>query len=478
MTRPRRRTWTWSTVLGVGVVAATAIAQGSPSATAAADVVATPASPVAAAPASSPTAAATDSTTTDSGGAIVIPPSGIAQVPVAIPVPVDSDASTALLVSNVCTGDLRESGYFQIIEPVAFLADLPKEGLGIVPDDWKSVGAQGVVKGRAKVTGDTLQLSLRFYEPGIGDAAVLQRDYTGSTKDARSFVHSFDNDLVKLLTGVDGFFGTKIAFVAGGTGKKEIYVMDSDGANPYAVTNYGSLSILPVWSPGGGLIAFTSYLRGNPDLYLVGPGGGHPRRIGHFDGMNTPGSFSPDGQKLAVTLSKGGPIDIYTMDTSGSGLTRLTDSEPPIIDTSPEFSPDGSQIAFVSNREGGPQLFVMSSSGGAATRVTFAGKYNTEPAWCPRSDVHLLAYTARSDSGVDFDIFTVDLDSGTVTRLTEGQGDNTSPTWAPNGRVIAFASSRGGIWSMNVDGSNQHQISAFGESPRWGPALANPEASH
>ena len=51
---------------------------------------------------------------------------------------------------------------------------------------------------------------------------------------------------------------------------------------------------------------------------------------------------------------------------------------------------------------------------------------------------------------------------GALRRLTEGQGNNTSPTYSPDGRLIAFSSSRGGLFLMNQDGLNQTRILAGG----------------
>jgi TolB protein len=111
----------------------------------------------------------------------------------------------------------------------------------------------------------------------------------------------------------------------------------------------------------------------------------------------------------------------------------------------------------------------MSASGGGVRRLTFAGNYNQEPDWCPRRETPLVAFTGRDDKG-RYDIFTIDVKSGAVKRLTQGQGSNKSPSWAPNGRVLVFASSRGGLWISNADGLNQHQIyRGPAETPSWSP---------
>ena len=98
--------------------------------------------------------------------------------------------------------------------------------------------------------------------------------------------------------------------------------------------------------------------------------------------------------------------------------------------------------------------------------MSFTGSYNQEPSWCPRAATPKIAFTARDDKGA-YDIFSIDVGGGNLKRLTQGQGNNKSPSWSPDGRLIVFSSSRGGLWVMNADGLNQHQISKFGETPSW-----------
>src|SRR5262249_62185052 len=129
----------------------------------------------------------------------------------------------------------------------------------------------------------------------------------------------------------------------------------------------------------------------------------------------------------------------------GHVLARLTNN--PALDSSPAFSPDGSQIAFVSNRQGSPQIFVMPASGGAPKRLTFQGKYNQTPRWNPRSDKQQIAFTGRDERGV-FDVFILDLKTSRIDRIVAtAKGSNLDPSWSPDGRLLAYTSSRGGIFA-------------------------------
>jgi TolB protein len=173
-------------------------------------------------------------------------------------------------------------------------------------------------------------------------------------------------------------------------------------------------------------------------------------------------------------MSYEGNAEIYRINAGDGGQqAKLTTHA--AIDSSPSFSPDGSQIAFVSNRQGSPQIFVMPSSGGSAKRVTFQGKYNQTPRWNPRADKAQIAFTGRDERGV-FDVFLVDVRTGKIDRVTQGKGSNQDPTWSPDGRLLAYTSTRGGLYVANPE--TRHEVEIWrgaGASPSWGPAPATPK---
>ncbi|HET7502784.1 MAG TPA: hypothetical protein VFK02_17300 [Kofleriaceae bacterium] len=386
--------------------------------------------------------------------------------PIAVPTSVDGDTAAAKEIAQVASFDLSVAGMFKVLDPAGFLADQKSEGLNIVPQKWKDVGAFGVIKYRATAS----DVEFRLYEISKGAASVMTRSYPRKG-DTRMLVHRFCNEVVKYYTGEPGFFGSKIVFTAKSKTASAIWAMDFDGKNAYAVSNNSSQNILPSWAPSGGKIAYTSFMRNNPDLYVAPAGGGRPVKLSSQRGMNTGASWSPDGSKIALTLSKDGNPEIYIINAVDGGIIkRITNDK--AIDTSPAWSPDGGQIAFVSDRNGGPQIFVVSASGGAAKQVSFNGSYNTTPTWSPKPGKHVIAYTTRD--GGTYDIVTLDLDTNATTRVTQGEGSNEEPAFSPNGRAIAFARAGQGVFIANADGTGKAVKVWSGSATGidWGPAPA------
>lgn len=377
------------------------------------------------------------------------------------------DAGLGREAAEIARRDFEIAGLFKVLDPASFPQALTAEGLNFSAAAWSQVGAQGIVKLSVARGGAGVQLEGRLYQIGRGETPVLSQKYSGV--DTRAATHAFVNDVIGAFTGIKGVFGSRI-FLAQNHGK-EITAVGMDGSGAQTLTKMGTDSMLPSVSPSGGEVAFTSFLRGSPDLYIVSAGGGRARRVSQRPGMNTGACWLPDGHSLLVTLSFEGSADLYRIDTEGKILKRLTNESS--IESSPAISPDGSTIAFVSNRQGTPQIFTMPVGGGAAKRVTFQGSYNQTPKWNPRADKPQIAFTGRDERGV-FDVFLLDLKSGKIDRMTQNQGSNYDPTWSPDGRLLGYASTRGGLFILNPETRQETLVwKGAARSPSWGPVPAS-----
>ncbi len=378
---------------------------------------------------------------------------------IAVPKPL-GHATASREVQSIQSNDFKLSSLFEVLSEKSYIADLSAEGMSIEKDPWVQIGAQGVSKCRVKKSGDSLMLDFKLFEVPRGGKPVLSKSYSGSSKELRSLVHKWVNDVIGYFTGERGVFGTRLAFSRRiGPGTKHVFTADWTGGAVGRGTRNNAINLLPAWGPGGS-IYYTSFVEGAPFLYRTG----QRKAVLSETGLNMGAAFH--GGKMAVVLSRDGNPEIYVGNADGSGLKRLTTSGS--IDVSPSWSPDGSKIAFVSDRHGSPQIFVMGAGGGGAKRLTYKGSYNQTPCWCPRPGSNLIAFTGRD--GGTYDIFTVNLSGGGIRRLTQKQGRNMDPAFSPDCRAVAFHSSRGGIFISNPEGLNQNLvIKGAADTIKWSP---------
>ncbi len=358
--------------------------------------------------------------------------------------------------SEIMRNDFKLVSLFQVLDSRSFLADLNAEGLNIVPNSWSPVGAQGVIKGRITQTANEIQVEMRFFDLSRGANPALTRTYNGGRGELRRFMHDFANEVVRLLTGKAGAFGTRLTFARrAGPGRKDVYVSQFDGHGVGRVSSGEGVSMLPSFGPGG-----VWFSRLTDTGMFITHSNAENRRIIDGDGLNMGPTVC--GGRVYFTSTRDGNSEIYSASTDGTDVQRITNH--PAIDVSPACGPGG-RIAFVSTRHGGPQVFVMNASGGGVRRVTFRGSHNQTPQWCPDAGQPLLAFTGRSGG---MDVFTVNIATQEYTRITQGQGVNKDPAFSPDCRMLAFYSSRGGIFLSNPEGLNQNRVvSGHAETIRW-----------
>jgi TolB protein len=349
---------------------------------------------------------------------------------------------------EVLRNDLTLSSLFQVLDPRSFIANLPSEGLGIQKAPWSSVGAQGIIKGQLTANGTAIFVDMRLFELAKGETAVFSKSYRGEEKQLRGFMHDFANEVLRVLTGKTGAFGTRLTYSRKvGPGRKDIYVADFDGHNEFRASSGKGNAMLPSFGLTGGL--WYSKLTDTGSYITNTKSREQPVIKGN--GLNMGPVIC--SERVYFSSSRDGNSEIYSAAMDGSDPRRLT--RDPGIDVSPTCGPGG-RIAFVSSRHGGPQIFVMNADGSGVQRVTYRGSHNQTPAFCSDPQNPLIAFSARDGGG--FDIVTINLKTGEYKRLTQGQGSNQDPTFSPDCRMIAFSSSRGGVFITNPDGLNQIKV--------------------
>jgi TolB protein len=401
---------------------------------------------------------------------IVVGGGNFTPLPIAIPDFASSDPQFGAEIAQIVRDNLKRSGLFAPLDP----ASLPSRvgDVNNAPNfaDWRAINVDALVMGQVE-RGGQIQSAVRVWDTAAAQQ-VVGSTYASDPQNYRRIAHIVSDAIYAALAGAKGYFDTQIVFVSESGPKanrrKQLAIMDQDGANMQSLSSGNALTLTPRLSLDGRMLAYTSYEDGNPQVYVAPLGGRAKKLIGNAP-MSFAPRFSPDGGTVVFSVSNGGVTNIYASGADGSRPVQLTSGA--AIDTSPCYSPDGRQIVFESDRGGQPQLYMMGSSGGGAQRISFGqGTYST-PVWSPMGD--LIAYTRQSGGNFQIGIMKPD---GSGERILVDSFHAEGPTWCPNGRVIMFFRDPGGdsgpgLWTVDIWGRNEQQIKTqtYASDPAWGP---------
>lgn len=414
-------------------------------------------------------------------------------LPIALPdfVGVSDEAlSRGADITRVVTNDLASSGLFAPVDQDAYIEDIENIDLRPRFSDWRVIDASALLVGSVTIQEDgRLVVAFRLWDTRL-EEQLLGLQYRTAPENWRRVAHKVADAVYQRLTGEEGYFNTRIVYVAEGRGVdneplRQLAIMDQDGANPSFLTDRSYMALLPNYSPSSQEITYVSFLDGQATTYLydletgrqealfASGGRGAVSQV-NPDGQSLSARFSPDGERLAVSVETRSGHDIHLYDLRARTLERLT--QHPADDVEPSFAPDGERIVFSSSRSGGSQLYTMNADGSDVQRITFGeGRYTT-PVWSPRGD--LVAFTKQI--GGTFSLGVVRADGSGIERiLFEGYFVDT-PAWSPNGRVLLFTrgeprtdGTRYEIWSIDLAGFNLRRLATGGmaSDPAWSPLI-------
>ena len=369
-------------------------------------------------------------------------------------------------ISGIIEKNFKNTGLFNPLKKDAFVQKPDIAHLKPRFEDWRLIKAQALVTGKILVKSGKLKVEFRLWDLTAAQEMTALA-FTTTPSNWRRVAHIISDKIYERLTGEEGYFDTRIIYVAESGPKnqriKKLAIMDQDGSNTKYLTLGNELVLTPRFNPTNQMVTYMSYFRNMPRVYLLDIETGTQEVVGNFPGMTFAPRFSPDGKKIIMSFAKDGNSDIYTMDLESRLVERITEHSS--IDTSPSFSPDGKFIAFNSDRSGLQQIYVMRSDG--------------TPVWSPRGD--LIAFTKMHKGRFFIGVMRVD---GTGERLLTENYYQEAPSWSPNGRVLVFyretkSGERGEgfsakLWSIDITGYNERRLSTKTDAsdPSWSSLLS------
>ena len=296
--------------------------------------------------------------------------------------------------------------------------------------------------------------------------------------------------------------GATIAFYTNMHGRSDIWTIPAEGGQPTQLTNNID-AYNPSWSPDGTKIAY----RTSEGIWVSSPSGEVLSRTNLFELYPL---WQPDNQSLIGTVRTGvSNIEIFLLDDSL--IFSLTEQVNGQFDSEPAWYPDSKKIVFArrnSSSFAGQTLWTKSILGGAARPlIGNANRSGSESNPDISPDGRWLAYDDRSK------IFIMPLPNGSAIDLSPFIGEDLrEPDWAPNSQGIICnyrnnlkifttdsslvvedkfipgsyadpvwsaphpvfgeniaATGIGGIYVMQLDGSNIDLTISGGNQPAWSP---------
>jgi Tol biopolymer transport system component len=309
----------------------------------------------------------------------------------------------------------------------------------------------------------------RRSEEGPGDAR-----YPSFSPDGGSLLYSSD--------GAGGYSARKLDLATGA--RVTLVEAKSAGYVPPTAPYFQKAGnvVAPILSPDGRFLAYI--VDGATDALLVrAVEGGTPRQLYQAETLGAPAwaldgaglyivgldakaghiAYAPASGAPARRVVEGGDIFPFRPNVAADSLTLTADGVIktwPIAGGAPKITPFEATVSF--DR---PAYKRRGYDFSDETPQRALGLF--DPGLSP--DGSKAIFTALGD------IWVADLVTGAISNLTNDEAIDLSPSWSPDGKLIAFASDRGGktdLWSVTPDGKTFKRLTDLdtpANAPVWSP---------
>ena len=205
-------------------------------------------------------------------------------------------------ISKIIENNFRSTGLFNPLKKEAFVQKPDIAHLKPRFEDWRLIKAQALVTGKILVKEGKLKIEFRLWDLAAAKEMTALA-FTTTPSNWRRVAHIISDKIYERLTGEEGYFDTRIIYVAESGPKnqrvKKLAIMDQDGANTKYLTLGNELVLTPRFNPTNQMVTYMSYFRNMPRVYLLDIETGTQEVVGNFPGMTFAPRFSPDGKKIS-----------------------------------------------------------------------------------------------------------------------------------------------------------------------------------
>lgn len=208
------------------------------------------------------------------------------------------------------------------------------------------------------------------------------------------------------------------------------------------------------------------------NLWLMDSDGKNRRQLTSGDVQDFAPRFTPDGKRVIfVSNRRNGRWDIWSINTDGSNLSRITETEGKtgLWERShyPFPTPDGKGLVFVIYKKSHGSIWLMDMESENIRRITSGGFGDDFPMVSPDGK-EIVFKSTRQGNG---DIWSIDRSGKNYRRLTFENYPEFYPAWSPDGTKISYVTNKGGIfdvWIMDRDGRNKKKLTNYLSHGAWG----------
>ena len=167
-------------------------------------------------------------------------------------------------ISIIVENNLKQSGLFNPLNKDAFLQKAEIANLKPRFEDWNLIKAQALITGKVTFEDEKLRVEFRLWDVLAGKE-MMALAFTTVPSNWRRVGHIITDKVYQRLTGEQGYFDTRIIYVAEEGPKtkriKKLAIMDQDGFNNQFLTLGNELVLTPRFNPANQMVTYPIILQ-------------------------------------------------------------------------------------------------------------------------------------------------------------------------------------------------------------------------